>query len=80
MDVFRRNALLMLGSALAVAPVLSGRDGRRVVHLSDETEAIVQRLVAAGYHQTRDEVVNAALAAYQDAMDSNAAGFHGDQI
>jgi hypothetical protein len=80
MDVFRRNALLMLGSALAVAPVLSGRDGRRVVHLSEETEAIVQRLISAGYHRTRDEVVNAALVAYQDATEGNAIGFHGDQI
>jgi Arc/MetJ-type ribon-helix-helix transcriptional regulator len=48
--------------------------------LSEETEAIVQRLISAGYHRTRGEVVNAALAAYQDAMEGNAIGFHADQI
>jgi hypothetical protein len=80
MDVFRREALMLIAGAVVAAPAQDASNGGAVIMLSEETEAIVQRLISAGYHQTRDDVVNAALAAYQDAMEGNAIGFHGDQI
>jgi Arc/MetJ-type ribon-helix-helix transcriptional regulator len=62
-DIRRREAIALLASALAVAPAWDAPDGTRVIELSAESEAIIQELVHAGYHATREEVVTAALEA-----------------
>jgi hypothetical protein len=62
-DIRRREAVVLLASAFVVAPVRKMTDGTWVIELSPESEAIIQELIEAGYHSTREEVLTAALEA-----------------
>jgi hypothetical protein len=68
-DIRRREAVVLLASAFVVAPVRKMTDGTKVtdgtwvIELSPESEAIIQELIEAGYHSTREEVLTAALEA-----------------
>jgi hypothetical protein len=62
-DIRRREAIVLLASAFVVAPVRKVTDGTWVIELSPESEAIIQELIEAGYHSTREEVLTAALEA-----------------
>ena len=58
-------AIALLAGVLAVAPTREAPAGTRVIELelSEESEAIIQELIRAGYHKTRQEVLTAALEA-----------------
>jgi hypothetical protein len=62
-DIRRREGIVLLASAFVVAPVRKVTDGTWVIELSPESEAIIQELIDAGYHSTREEVLTAALEA-----------------
>lgn len=63
MEANRRDALAMIASAISVPPSTAATGRTKVVTLPAESEAIIQRLIAAGHHKNRDDVVKAAMVA-----------------
>lgn len=60
-EVSRRKALLHLGNALVMVGVRSMPVSATTVTLDEDTVAIVESLIAKGYHRAPEEVIEAAL-------------------
>jgi hypothetical protein len=62
-EIERRRLLALIASRFAGAPKTAPATGLREVFLCDESIAIIKQLIAAGYHRTPEEVVQAAMEA-----------------
>lgn len=60
-ELSRRKALLQLGNALVMVGVRSMLVTGAMVTLDKDTVAIVESLIAKGYHRAPEEVIEAAL-------------------
>lgn len=63
MEIERRRLLALIASRFAGASEAAPATGSREVVLCDESIAIIEQLITAGYHHTPEEVVQAAMEA-----------------
>jgi hypothetical protein len=61
MEVERWRLLALVAGRFVVTPEAASAIGSRMVVLCDASVAISQELITAGYHQTPQEVMQAAM-------------------